>query len=602
MRRYFTLKTLKRLFHYFRPYLGITFLYLAMGVFIVALAMVLPQITKYIISSVIGDTPFSLFGLEISDKSRLFIYLVVAWIAIVILRQILAYVRSIIMARATIDAVCSLRDDVFRHMLWQAPAFLQKENTGNILTVINGDTEVISGFFTSTVPAVIEAAFGFIFASIMVGRMNIMLVLCAYLFMIPLYLISKKMGKVFYKWYHFVRESSADLSMVVQENINGIRAVKAYAQEEQEKRKFDKQNEAFCYHAINYMVVWGKNYLPFGIISNLPNIALTLLAALLVINGHTAQFNIGTMELAEFIAVAGYVGYILVPFQQANNWINQTQQAATSADKVFNFLSAHSSISAKPDAKKVDVSSVDLKLNNASLSINGKVILDDITIDLPQGKTLGVMGATGSGKTMLTNVISRFYDVTGGSVEVNGVDVRDMDLTALRACFAPVMQDVFLFSDTIAKNIAFGRPNATYEDVERCARIAQADGFIRQTPDEYNTIVGERGMGLSGGQKQRISIARALLYPAPVLIFDDATSALDMETEEELYSALDKNESGRSRIIIAHRVSSVKKCDEIIMLDKGRIIERGTHDELMALKGRYYEICREQYSSVPDTV
>lgn len=593
------MKTLKRLFHYYRPYLGIMLLYLFMGILVVALAMVLPQITKYIIASVIGDTLFSVFGIEIGDKGQLFIYLASAWLFVVILRQALSYVRSLIMTKASISAVCALRDDVFYRMLWQTPSFLQNENTGNILTVINGDTEIISGFFTGTIPAVIEALFGFIFASIMIGRMNIYLVLTAYVFIIPLFLVSRKFGKVFYKWYHYVRESSADLSMTAQENINGIRAVKAYAQEEQEKAKFDEKNETFCYHAINYMVIWGKNYVPFGIISNLPNIVITLVAALLVINGHTGQFGIGTMELAEFVAVSGYIGYILVPFQQANNWINQAQQSITSAEKVFRFISTESSI--RSGSVKADTSSVHLTLENASLSINKKVILDNIDIDLPQGKTLGIMGATGSGKTMLTNVINRFYDVTGGSVKINGTDIRDLDLTSLRSCFSPVMQDVFLFSETIAKNIAFGKPDATFEDVERCARIAQADGFIKEIPEEYNTIVGERGMGLSGGQKQRISIARALLSPAPILVFDDATSALDMETEEKLYKALDEEEKYRSRIIIAHRVSSVKNCDEIILLDNGRIAERGTHDELMALNGKYAEICREQYSSVPDS-
>ena len=597
------MKTLKRMFSYFRPYLGIIILYLLIGAVIVSLAMILPQIQKTIIDSVIGDAPFSILGYTPESDDGLFLFLALAWLLVVVVRQALGYLRSYMMAKSSIKAVCVMREDVFSRVLWQSQSFLRKENTGNILTVVNGDTEVIKNFFTGTVPGIIESVFGFFFASVMIWRMSPVMVFTAYLFTVPLFIISKKFSKVFYKWYHFVRESSADLSMVTQENLNGIRIVKAYAQEEQEKKKFAEKNEAFRYHAINYMVVWAKHYVPFGIISHLPNIVLTAMAALLVINGHTHfMFANQAMSVAEFVAIGGYVGYILVPFQQMNNWLNAAQQATTSAEKVFRMLNTGSTIANKENAEKPDVSSVHLTLDHVGFSSENKRVLTDINIDLPQGKTLGIMGTTGSGKTMITQIMSRFFDATEGSVSVNGVDVRDMDLTTLRSCFAPVLQDVFLFSDTIAKNIAFGHPEATYDDVRRCAEVAQAHDFILETPDGYDTIVGERGMGLSGGQKQRISIARALLYNAPVLIFDDATSALDMETEQELYKALKEHYSDRSRVIIAHRVSSVKDCDEIIMLEKGRIVERGTHDELVALKGKYYEIYKEQYSTVLEAV
>ncbi len=597
------MKTLKRLFLYFRPYLGIMILYLVMGALIVSLAMLLPQITKSIIASVIGDTPFSILGHSPSSKEQLFAELAVAWLSIVVIRQGLAYIRSYLMAKSSIQAVCKMREDVFEKMVWQSQTFLRNENTGNILTVVNGDTEMIKNFFTGTIPTILEAVFGFIFASIMIGQMSWIMVITAYLFVVPLFLISRKFSRVFYKWYHFVRESSADLSMTTQENITGIRIVKAYAQEDQEKKKFKEKNEAYRYHGINYMVIWGKHFIPFGIISNLPNIVLTIMAALLVINGNTHFMMLNqTMEIAEFVAIGGYVGYILVPFQQINNWLNQTQQAATSAEKVFRFLNTGSIITSKKDAKKVDSSHVHIQLEHVSFSANKTSIIEDVSIDLPQGKKLGIMGTTGSGKTMITSLMTRFFDVTEGAVTVNGINVKDIELTSLRACFSPVLQDVFLFSDTIAKNIAFGRPNATYEEICACAKIAQAHDFILETPDGYDTIVGERGMGLSGGQKQRISIARALLFNAPVLIFDDATSALDMETEQELYHALHQRGNNQTHIIIAHRISSVKDCDEIIIMNKGRIVERGTHEELLALRGQYYEIYKEQYSTVLESM
>jgi len=595
------MKTLKHLFRYYIPYLGTMITYLIIGLIIISLAMVLPQITKYIIASVIGNESFSLFGITIAnetleEKEMLFLYLSVSWIAIVVLRQGLAYFRSYIMTKSSIKAVCKMREDVFRKMIWQSQSFLHKENTGNVLTVIHGDNEVIKNFFTGTVPTIIESLFGFVFASIMIGKMNFWLVLTAYVFTIPLFILARKFGKVYFKWYHFVREAQADLSMVAQENLNGIRIVKAYAQEEQEKAKFDKCNQNFRYHGINYMVIWGKYFIPFAIVYDLPRILVTVIAALLVVNGYNG--SVSAITLAEFVAVTSYLNYILVPFENANNWLNSAQQAATSADKVFRFLNEGSSITSPAKPQKVDLKNTHIKFENVSLSIDRKIILRDINLDLPQGKRIGIMGTTGSGKSMITNVMSRFYDPTSGRVTLNDVDIKELDLTDLRSVFAPVLQDVFLFSDTIAKNIAFGVPDATFGDVKRCAEIAQADDFISETPDEYNTIVGERGMGLSGGQKQRISIARALLYNAPVLIFDDATSALDMETEEKLYDALKAQGLNRSQIIIAHRISSVKDCDEILMLENGKIVERGTHDELVALNGKYCAIYKEQYSTV----
>lgn len=598
------MKTLKRLFSYFVPYLSIIILYLFTGGVIVSLAMLLPKIIQYIIDSVIGDAHFSLLGWIPESKEQLLIYLIVAWLLIVLVRQALSYWRSFIMTKSAILAVHQMQADIFTRLVWQSQSFLRKENTGNLLVTVNSDATIIKGFFTSTVPTVIEALFGFVFASVMLWQMSPVLVFTAYIFAIPLFVNSKRKSGIFYREHQHIRQASAELSMVVQENINGIRVIKAYAQEEQEKAKFKEKNENYKKCSINYMVCWCKEYIPFAIIGHLPTIFMTIVGACLCINGQTnPQASPSfTMSVSQFIAMGTYLNYVALPFNQANNWLNVTQQAITSSEKVFRLLNTGSVISSKKNAVKPDVSSVHIKLENLCFTSEGKDVLKNINIDLPQGKTLGIVGATGSGKTMLSNLIMRFYDATAGEVKINGINVKDIELDTLRACFAPVMQDTFLFSDTIKKNIAFGCPEATGEDVLRCAKIAQAHEFIKETPDEYDTIIGERGMGLSGGQKQRISIARALLKNAPVLIFDDATSALDMETEDALYKSLNENYTFNSRIIIAHRISSVKDCDEIIVLDKGEICERGTHSELIAKKGKYYEIYMEQYETVLNAV
>ncbi len=597
------MKTLKKLFPYFQPYIGIAALYLLMGIIVVLLAMLLPQITKHITASVIGDTPFYIFGYSPSSKQELFIVLAASWLGIVLLKQLFSYSRSYMMTVFSAKIACKLRRDVFDCFLMQSQEFIRKENTGNFLTVINHDTEMVKHFYFTELPTIIESLLGFIFASIMIWRMNPYMMLGAYIFALPLLFFTRKSGSSFRQQYSLVREASANLSAFAQENINGIRVVKSFAQEKAETEKFAQKSNDYRTHGINSMVIWSKNYIPVGIISTLPNVLLTLIGAVFVINGNLNVENPSlVMTIAEFVAFSGYLAYIVQPFEQVTNWTNAAQQVIISSQKVLHFLSMGSTVTSKPDAKNVKKDSVHIQLKDASISIAGTPILENINIDIPQGKSLGIIGKTGSGKSFLINLMARFYDVTKGGVYVNSDNVKNVSLSDLRACFALVPQDVFLFSETIAKNIAYGRSNATIDDVRRCAEIAQAHNFIMDTPEGYDTIVGERGMGLSGGQKQRISIARALLFDSPVMIFDDATSALDMETEERLYTALNKNFPNKSKIIIAHRISSVMNCDEIIVLDHGKIIERGTHEELVAMKQKYYEIYSEQYSNILNSI
>jgi len=589
------MRTLRRLFDYFRPYIGILVFYVVIGVIIVALAMGLPLITKSIIESVIGNTAFSFFGIAPAwSKSQLMLVLALVWIGIILLRQGLSYARGYMIENMSQKAVNKIREDIFERLLSQSQTYLRSENTGNIMTILTGDANMVKNFFTSTIPVILEAIVGFIFASIMISRMNIYMVLLCYVFVPPIFLLSRRFGKKMHDLYSDVRDASAELSMRTQENITGIRIVKAYAQEAQECERFEKVNGKFRYAAIQYMVYWAKYYIPFGIIAHLPNIVLTMLNIYLTVKGY--------MTIGEFVAVGGFIGYILTPFQQINNWINQAQQAITSGEKVFTFINTGSVIAEPKQPLPLKNPKYNVEMHDVSFSSNGKTVVKDINLSLPYGKKLGVVGATGSGKTMLINLLDRFFDPTQGEITIDGINIKSIPLHQLRSSYGLVIQDVFLFSETVENNIAFYNPEATLAEVQEAARIAQADGFIREMPDGYDTIVGERGMGLSGGQKQRISIARALLKDAPILVFDDATSALDMETEYRLQQELKHKASGHTQIIIAHRISSVKNCDEIIVLDKGHIIERGTHDQLVAKKGHYYEIYHEQYGALEDAV
>ena len=302
------------------------------------------------------------------------------------------------------------------------------------------------------------------------------------------------------------------------------------------------------------------------------------------------------MDIGTLVAVNGYVWLIINPMRALSGIINMVVQAITSAEKLFYYQDFGSVIREKDDAKEPAKFEGHVEFDHVTFSYGGADVLRDITFEARPGQTIAVMGATGTGKSSLVSLIGRFYDVKQGSVKVDGIDVRDQKLKPLRRSMGYVMQETFLFSDTLTDNIRFGRPEATQEQVERAARVAQADEFIRKMPDGYETIVGERGMGLSGGQKQRVAIARAVLNDPSILIMDDSTSAVDMETEYLIQQDLKEVLKNRTTFIIAHRISSVKNADLILVLDhEGRIAERGTHQQLLDMKGIYYGMVQDQY-------
>ncbi|HBM80125.1 MAG TPA: ABC transporter, partial [Clostridiaceae bacterium] len=311
---------------------------------------------------------------------------------------------------------------------------------------------------------------------------------------------------------------------------------------------------------------------------------------LLVIN---ENISIGTL-----VAFNGYIWMLIWPMRNLGFLTNVIAQASASSKKIFKIMDVEPAI--KDPEKPVHVDSIkgDVAFENVSFKYNDSYVLKNIDINAKKGSTIAIMGATGSGKSSIINLIGRYYDVTEGRITIDGFDVRDMQLKTIRENMAVVMQDTFLFSDTINENIRFGCENASDEDVLEAARDASVDKFVSEMEDGYETIIGERGVGLSGGQKQRVSIARALLKNARILILDDATSALDMETEYEVLKAIKRRRRDCTTFIIAHRISAVKDADEILIIDNGQIVERGSHKELLKKQGRYYQIFSEQFKDI----
>ncbi len=587
------MKTLKQLYRYFKPYRGKIILYIVLGLAVTAVAMISPYLQKYIFDNLLVSVPLELGPFTLADGS-LMLFIAVALLAQCIIRQGVNYIRSIMMERVSMQSVAKMREELMDKLLSQSDSFVRSQNSGNIMTIINGDPELVKNFFVSTIPQAFENTTAMIFGSVMMALISPWSLLAGYIMAPFIIMLSRRAGKDIRSPILRIRDCSANISKCAQENIVGIRLVRALSREKEEIQKFD----AVCDDALDaqkeYLKTWKRRFMPLGISGAMPYVLLNVMGFVLVMTGE--------MSVGDFVATGGYLAYVTNFFNLISGWITQYQQAMTSGEKVFTFLEQGVRIKSIPEPVPLELPLKDITLTHASISVDNASILEDINISLPAGKRLGIMGRTGSGKTMLCNLIMRYYDPVHGNVTLNDTDMRLLDLAEVRKCFSPVMQDVFLFSETIARNIAFYKPDASMEEIVHAAEVAQAYEFIKELPDGFETVIGERGMGLSGGQKQRLSIARALLKDAPVLVLDDASSALDMETEKRLIAALNAEHKDKTVITVAHRIASVKECDEIIYLENGRIVERGTHDELLALGGRYYEVYKTQFGEIKEAV
>ena len=382
-----------------------------------------------------------------------------------------------------------------------------------------------------------------------------------------------------------IREASAELSSVVRENIDANRVVKAYAREDYEIEKFEKRNQqyndAFMYH----VEVWTKYYPSLYFFVKLTSVIFILLGGILVLTGN--------LSVGQFTTINGSLWCIVTPMSTVGDVLIQYQQFVASSLKI-RALEDEEPLIKNGDVKKRDTGvSGKIQFKNVTFTFDSTRIIKNMNFTVEAGQTLAIVGPTGSGKSTIINLLSRFYDPTYGTVYIDDINLKNYDLATIRRNVASAMQGVFLFSDTIANNILYGEPNATIDDVIRVAKMADAHSFIEKLPDGYDTIIGELGMGLSGGQRQRISLARALLKNPAILILDDTTSALDMETEYAIQENL--KQTNRTKVIIANRISSVKNADLILVLNQGNIIEWGTHETLMNLNGYYKSVFDHQF-------
>ncbi len=570
---------MKKLYTYIgRYWYGYLFAVFSMVTAIV-LDMLYPKITQQIVDDVI-----------IGGKLELLTKLLVGIVIVGIGRSIFGYCKEF-----TFDVLASkigsaMRKDLFDHIQSLSMGYFEDTNTGELMARVKDDVDKIWNAMGYVGMLVIEVIIHVSMVLYCMFSLNWMLAFVPLATMILCGTVAIIMERKLDKIYEDISEENAVLTTVAEENLAGVRTVKAFAREKHEIEKFLSHNNRYYELNVSQAKVLTKYYPLFSFVGKVLPVCSTILGGIFVMNGE--------MTLGALVAFVEYSRNCTWPMEMLGWLTNDVSSAVASYKKIRKIYAEQPKIKNDEHPKVLDEIRGEICFDHAGFVMDGQKILQDINVTVPAGKTLGIMGATGSGKSSIVNLLQRFYDVTDGAVKIDGVDVRKMDVHQLRSNIAVVLQDVFLFSDTIEENIKMGqRKELQMEAVRLAAEDAKARGFIEKMDEQYETVIGERGVGLSGGQKQRISIARALAKHSPILVLDDSTSALDMETEHEIQQTLNALRD-TTKIIIAHRISAVRHADEIIYLADGKIAERGTHEELLAKKGLYYDTYMAQYGAL----
>lgn len=465
--------------------------------------------------------------------------------------------------------------------------YFNNNKTGELMSRMTGDMEAIRQLMADGTVHLTKIIFYLLIAGGVLGNLNLKLTLITFITSPFLLFFALRFSNRIKPAVKRIRKQFSRLNSTVQENITGIRIVKAFHQQDFEMEKFDEENNEFFKKNYKAAKIWA-NYFPIlEFLGGVSTVFLLYYGGRMVINGE--------ITLGVWYQFNSYLWMIIMPMRLLGNVVDLINRAIASGERIFSILEEKPEITNRSNPIIPDEIKGDVEFRNVSLKYDEEYVLKNISLHADSGDTIAIMGATGSGKTSLINMIGRYYDPSEGQVLIDGIDVKDLDLKYLRNHVASVMQDIFLFSETIYENISYGIPEVPLNEVKKTSKLAGAKEFIEDMDEQYDSIVGERGMGLSGGQKQRVSLARALLKKTPILILDDATSAVDMETEHMIQESLESMSNKSTVFIIAHRISSVRNADEIIILKDGKMAERGTHDELLSVKGEYFNIYKEQY-------
>lgn len=519
-------------------------------------------------------------------------------------RCVFQYTKEFLCDFAGSKIASEVRINLFQKIQSLSANFFDGINSGELMSRVKDDVDRIWDIAAFMGILMAEVAIRTVSTLFFMIRINWQLAIIPVLGMIASGFIAIKMEKQLDELYGAVAQEGSEMNNTAAENLAGVRTVKAFAREGFEIAKFHKHNQKFYELNIDLSRVFVKYNPIIQMITRSLSIVSLLLGGLIVIKGNPLQGG-QKMTVGQLMAFIQYVGGMIWPMEMLGWLTNGLSSAKASVKRLNKIYQENPDITDKSQIagdeelsgamfSEFDING-DIEFDHVTYQAGDRKILDDVSFEIKAGQTLGIMGSTGSGKTTLINLLKRMYDVTDGSIKIDGIDIRELPLPTLRRSVSCVMQDIFLFSDTIDGNIRLGaREKITTAQVRSALNQSRASEFVDRMEDKENTVIGERGVGLSGGQKQRITIARALARKTPVLVLDDSTSALDTETEQEIQQVL-ADLSGMTKIIIAHRISAVRKADKIIVLDKGRLVEEGNHEELMAKGGLYKETFDSQY-------
>ena len=548
--------------------------------------LTVPYITQQIIDLFLtGENA----AVNIVTRRDLFFQLIIAMIALTFLRTLIVYLVCMDVEHVSQKVLYRVRTHLFDKIERQDMQFYNTYRTGDLMTRVTGDLDAVRHMIAWVIRSIVES-FSLLLATTayflyMDWRLALAVLAIAPFIMIVIVLFRNQVAPR----HKELREKLSLLNTAAQENISGNRVVKAFAREDYEIKKFDECSVGFSKTNKKTALTWITFFPYIETFANLMPIVLLIVGGLFIINGQ--------LTMGEYVAFSGLIWAVQNPMRMLGNIMNEFQRFAAASDKVMEIYYSEPKIVDKENAVdmpqrfmgKVEFKNVSFQYEDGNLPV-----LHNISFVANPGETVAIMGETGCGKTSMIQLIPRFYEPTEGEVLVDGVNVCDMKLTQLRKNIGLATQDVLLYSDTIDGNIAYGDSSLTKEEVEKFAKYSAASKFITRMPEGYDTIVGERGVGLSGGQKQRISLARALAVKPAILILDDTTSAVDMETEKQIQHSLKELDFPCTKLIIAQRISTTKFADKILIIQDGRITEEGTHDELVAKKGYYYSLVQLQ--------
>jgi ATP-binding cassette, subfamily B, multidrug efflux pump len=547
-------------------------------ILVILLQLTQPRILGYIVDHVL-----------VGGEEHLILPLVGLVMLVATMRSLLVFAQVRLGERFGIRTVFDLRNSLYDTLQQLSFAFYDTARTGDLMSRVTADVEAVRHFLTHGPNGFLNFGLGLVMGLGMgftiSWRLTLVTALVTPIFAYLVLTFSRAARDRHAK----VRLSVAELATTIQESVSGIRTIKSFAREEVQAAKFDAKSEDYSTANQKSALVWAKYFPLLELWAQIGAATVVTYGGYLVIAGK--------ISLGEYVAYLGVQWQIIGPLWNVGGHVNNLTAARAATERLVELLYSPRGVEDGPGARPLPEIAGHVRFEQVSFTYgDGTLVLEAIDLDAPPGKIIGVLGQTGSGKSTLVQLIPRFYDATSGAVTVDGHDVRSVRLGDLRRQIGLVFQESFLFSATIAANIAYGRPEATREEIEHAADLANIHEFIAALPQGYETVVGERGLGLSGGQKQRIAIARAILNNPRILILDDATAAVDAETESEIQKALRTVMEGRTTFIIAHRISALHHADEIIVLENGRVIERGTHRDLLARGGAYRRIYDVQYA------